>query len=186
MLELRTIRRLRSAFPSSLAAEVDAALALFAPGSLEATDHAIGPVHVGGETLHIPSRIYSPEPRFHAPDLVTDTAKRVLGCLYTRHSDGHLREKHLRTIISSSEEWVPPFVVQLIGEYVVEIQGVIESNVAYLGQPSYVRFVAENPTFIQLTRQRMISYWDCYFRRQTPNLQDHVGFRLLEALGAAR
>jgi hypothetical protein len=88
--------------------------------------------------------------------------------------------------MSSSEQWVPPFVVQLIGEYVVEIHGVIESNVAYLRQPSYVRFVAENPTFIALTRQRVISYWDCYFRQETLNLQDHVGFRLLEALGAAR
>jgi len=148
MLELRTTRRLR-AFPSSLAAEVDAALALVPPGPIETTDDDIGPVHVGGERLHIPSRIYSAEPRFDAPDLRTDTARTAVGCLYTRHSDGHLREKHVRAIISSSEGWVPPFVVQLIGEYVVEIQEVIESNVAYLGQPSYVRFVAENPTFVE-------------------------------------
>lgn len=186
MLEPRTISRLRPAFPSSLAAEVDAALALVSPCPIEPSDDDIGPVLVAGEALHIPSRIFSPEPRIDAQDSVTETAKMVLGCLYTRHSGGRIREKHLRTIISSSEQWVPPFVVQLIGEYVVEIHGVIEANVASLQQPSYVQFVAENPTFIELTTQRMISYWDCYFRRETPNLEDHVGFRLLKVLGAAR
>ena len=29
-------------------------------------------------------------------------------------------------------------------------------------------------------------YWDCYFRRETPTLEDHVGFRLLKALETAR
>jgi hypothetical protein len=66
--------------------------------------------------LYIPARIYSPEPPLDAQDLLTETAKMVLGCLYTRHSSGRIREKHLRTIISSSQPWVPPFVVQLIGE----------------------------------------------------------------------
>ena len=177
---------LRRAFPSSLAADVYAALALVSPGPIEPSADDIGPVRVAGEALYIPSRIYSPEPPIDAQDAITETGKTILGCLYTRHSDGRIREKHLRTIISSSEQWVPPFVVQLIGEYVVEIHGVIEANVASLRQPSYVRFVAENPTFIELTTQRMISYWDCYFRRETPNLEDHVGFRLLKALGTAR
>jgi hypothetical protein len=117
-------------------------------------------------------------------DALGGTARTVVACLYTRHSDGYVRERNVRAIISSSADWVPPFVVQLLGEYVVEVHRVIEPNVDGLGQ-SYVRFVAENPAFMQLTRQRVISYWDCYFRGAT-RIQDHVAFRILEALGSGR
>lgn len=86
---------LRRAFPSSLAADVDAALALVSPCPIELSADDIGPVRVAGEALYIPSRIYSPEPPIDAQDAVTETAKMILGCLYTRHSDGRIREKHL-------------------------------------------------------------------------------------------
>jgi hypothetical protein len=53
---------------------------------------------------------------------------------------------------------------------------VIEANVAFLRQDSYVRFIAENPQFIALVRQRAISYWDCYFRATWHKTPDHVAF----------
>ena len=43
-------------------------------------------------------------------------------------------------------------------------------------------FVASNPDFVRLTRARVASYWDCYFRR-TPR-RDHVGFRLIDRIEA--
>ena len=72
------------------------------------------------------------------------------------------------------------------GEYVIEIHRVIESNVDCLGQESYVRFVAENPVFMEATRQRIVSYWDCYFRHVAPKIQDHLAFRVWEALNLSR
>ena len=182
MLETGTILRLRRAFPSSIAAEVDAALAVVPRGSNEPTDRDIGPVRVAGEVVHIPSRIYSPEPPVEMLDALDNGVRTVLTCLYTRHHDGHVREKHLRGVISSSADWVPPFVVQLLGEYVVEVHRVIESNLDCLGQQSYARFVGENLAFMELTKQRVISYWNCYFKRVTSKVQDHGAFRVLEAL----
>ena len=84
---------------------------------------------------------------------VAVTTRTALACLYTRHNDGHVRERHLRAVIRSSADWVPPFIVQLLGEYVIEIHRVIESNVDCLGQESYLRFVAKNPVFMKATRQ---------------------------------
>jgi len=182
MLESELASRLRGAFPSAIAADVDAALAVVPNSRRTPSNDDIGPVLVAGEALHIPRRFYSPEPPAEALDSLGASARTVLACLYTRHNDGHVRERHLRYVISSTAHWVPPFVVQLLGEYVLEVHRVIVSNVNHLDQPSYVRFVAENPTFMQLTRQRVVSYWDCYFRSAAPKLQSHEAFRVLAGL----
>jgi hypothetical protein len=176
---------LRAAFPSSIATDVDAALRVVPTAKAAPSDVDIGPVRLAGEELHIPSRIYFPVPSAKDVDELSETSRTVLSCIYTRHHDGHVREKHVRAILASPLDWVPPFVVQLVGEYVIEIQYVIESNVACMQQQSYVRFLAENPSFIELTRQRTISYWNCYFRMTWRAKPDHVGFRILEALGVA-
>lgn len=44
-------------------------------------------------------------------------------------------------------------------------------------------FVRANPDFIRLTRARVISYWNCYFRH-IPR-QDYVGLRLMDRIEAA-
>src|SRR5271163_3658536 len=77
-------------------------------------------VCVGGETISIPYRIY------HDPVLVDATnltarQRELLDCLMTRHHNGFIRERHLAGILCAHDEWIPPFVVQLVGEYVIEI-----------------------------------------------------------------
>lgn len=175
--------RLRAAFPSSIATDVNAVLSVIPPSEHAPTEHDIGPVRVAGEVLHIPFRIYSPEPPAEARSSLAVEARAVLDCLYTRHHDGHVREKYLRAVISSPLEWVPPFVLQLLGEYVIEIQRLIASNIACLRQPSYARFIGENPAFVALTRRRVISYWSCYFRTANAGIEDHVGYRVMADLG---
>lgn len=49
------------------------------------------------------------------------SARTVLDCLFTKHHDGYVREKYLRAVINAQFAWVPPFVIQLLGEYVVQI-----------------------------------------------------------------
>jgi len=72
---------------------------------------------------------------------------------------------------------VPPFVLKLLGEYVVEILFAIQSNVSALDASIYRRFVKENPEFMEKTRQRMISYWDCYYRRDYRR-DEYIGLKL--------
>lgn len=162
--------------------DVDTVLGLVDVGQPLPTEHDIGSVVVGGEPLRIPARIYCPEPEPPAVAALTGSARTVLHCLFTRHHDGHVREAHLREVISSPLGWVPPYVVQLLGEYVIEIHRVIQENVRYLRQETYSRFVAENPAFIGLTRQRAISYWNCYFRSQHRALSNYVAHQVLEVL----
>jgi hypothetical protein len=61
-----------------------------------------------------------------------------------------------------------PYVVQLLGEYVVEIASLILGRLtaqSSFGRPEYRDFVAANEAFMQLTEQRAISYWSAYYRQ---------------------
>lgn len=54
--------------------------------------------------------------------------------------------------------------MQLCGEYVIEIRDAIEAHWPATRQRNYGTFFRENPLFFQRTQDRMISYWDCYYR----------------------
>jgi hypothetical protein len=89
---------------------------------------------------------------------------------YSRHHDGHVRQRALRALLDCDEPWTAPFVVQLLGEYVIQICADIEKFTqtalpARLAmQASLSAFLMQNPCFAELTRQRAISYWSCYHR----------------------
>ena len=110
----------------------------------------------------------------------------VLACIYTRHHDGFVRHDRLSHVLGSGELWTAPFILRLIGEYVVEI--VISIAGALAADPgirhSCVQVAAENPDFIELTRQRAVSYWDCYYRRQYPRLGSYPGMEALHLIDA--
>jgi hypothetical protein len=166
---------LLKAFPSALSGDVGAALGLV-PEAEYAPVGSIGPVDVAGERVEIPSRVYFGEPADAAR--LTECQKKVLACIYTRHHNGFVRQLWLERLLPAEDPWVVPFVVQLLGEYVIQIVDVLWAHRAELQSASYQRFVAENQQYIMLTRERMISYWDCYYRRLYPRLSEYVGTRV--------
>jgi hypothetical protein len=89
-----------------------------------------------------------------------------------------VREKCVGELLRSNEPWIPPFVVQLLGEYVLPIIRVVEAHSEVLKRPEYIRFIIENPTFFDLLRQRIISYWNCYYRDIFPRLGDYPAFQI--------
>lgn len=149
-------------------------------------------VKVQGETVAIPSRIYNEEPSADSqrPPL-TGTQKMILHCLYSRHSDGRVRQRHLERIVASGEPWVVPFVVQLAGEYVLEIVEAIGRGLPGLAVPGsaqrrlYGEFIARNPAFFARTERRVVSYWSCYYRWKYGAFGTYPGYVLLEAFRAA-
>jgi hypothetical protein len=63
--------------------------------------------------------------------------------------------------------WIPPFVVQLVGEYVIEIVADIQGAMSRLDRIQYEPFIRGNPIFFAKTRQRAASYWNCYYRHRS-------------------
>ncbi|KAA0995963.1 hypothetical protein FQ192_07960 [Pseudomonas sp. ANT_J12] len=134
-------------------------------------------VRGGEEEMVIPYRVYDQgyeEVFAH----LTETQSILFSCLLTRHHDGRVRQRHLERILSVREPWVVPFVVQLMGEYVIEILETVEAHLPTLDPELYGRFIRDNQAYFQTTQARMISYWDCYYRGRHPSQSDYAGFRL--------
>jgi len=169
------------AFPRALDRDARVARALFRE-KVTQTEQMIG-VFVDGELVEIPYRIYTPGD----PGLWTASPRQrlMVAALLTRHSNGYVREANLRLILPSAEPWIVPFVMQLVGEYVWHILALIWENIEVLDRQAYATFLRANPEFYQRTRQRVISYWDCYYRPGTyygGTRDEYVGFKLLTHL----
>lgn len=174
-----------AAFPEPIAAEVRPVFAVLPPARLAPTAPfevatALGPVS-------IPGRIYHEPPPANA--YLSDVQRLAVSCLYTRHHDGRVRERCLRSITGSAEPWVVPFVVALVGEYVVEILDVIsrdlvEQPIGATHRAVYGDFIARNPAYWAQTESRMVSYWSCYHRRRWPTLDGYPGYAVVRRLRA--
>jgi len=132
-------------------------------------------VRVNNEVVSIPYRVYH-NPSSIKTNNLSGLQKNLVGCILSRNHDGFVRQEYLSQILGCKYTWVPPFVIQLLGEYVVEILRVIEANLGNLDKPLYAQFLRENPDFLALTEQRVISYWDCYHRFSCRK-EDFPGFR---------
>lgn len=136
---------------------------------------------VMGEQLFAPYRVYYAADGLRATIAETSGDTRLLAlCLGTRHWDGYLREECLRLLMAAERPWAAPFIVQLLGEYVVEIAQAILAALQQGYVAGLAEFVRDNPSFMATTKRRIISYWDCYYRRDFPSLQDYPARAALE------
>ncbi|MGV9505646.1 hypothetical protein ACWDQZ_08575 [Streptomyces tendae] len=178
-----------AAFPHQLASDVRAVLAVMPAARIA----PVSPfsVYVGDEAVAIPYRIYQDELPDDVVRDLTGVQQAILHCLYSRQSDGLVRQRHLEQIASSDEPWAVPFVVQLVGEYVLEILESIQHGLSDLPSKgsaqrlTYGDFIARNPGFFARTERRVVSYWSCYYRWKFPVFGTYPGCHLLELLRAA-
>ncbi|WP_406390666.1 hypothetical protein [Streptomyces sp. NBC_00887] len=189
--EERTIAAidLSAAFPSRLAGDVRSVSAVMPDATYSPADPFR--VDVQGETVAIPSRLYRHEPAAGWEASLTPPQKVIARCLYSRHSDGYVRQRHIEQVLESSEPWVAPFVVQLAGEYVLEILEAIGHGLPGLAVPGsvqrklYGEFVARNPAFFVRTERRAVNYWACHYRWKYAAFGTYPGPALLEAFRTA-
>ncbi|WP_369265191.1 hypothetical protein [Streptomyces sp. R35] len=177
---------LSSAFPAELVDDVQAVLAV-----MPAPRHRpIAPFSamVQGQQVSIPGRVYNDEPPPESVAGLSLRQRQILHCLYSRHCDGRIRQRHLAQILSAGDPWVIPFVVQLVGEYVLEILVDIRDELRGLGTPgdsrriAYGEFIVANPAFFARTQRRIVSYWSCYYRTAFRSFQGYPGCTLLDLL----
>ena len=133
-------------------------------------------VQIHSQPLSAPSRVYySPSCLRSVISNSVSENKIFALCLGSCHWNGFVREECVRELLKFDRPWVAPFIIQLLGEYVVEIVRVIAARLPYVNTAIYREFVRENPAFLATTKRRAISYWDCYYRNQYSRLQDYPG-----------
>ena len=161
--------KLHSAFPQAYSAELTELLSrLSASSNLLDYSNYVYPVLLKGENIEIPVRIYWSEATKSLRNGLSQPQLLMLHCLLSRHHHGYIREECLRTILSSQEYWVIPYIVQLLGEYVIEIIQVLERNFDHIHTANLIEFIEQNPIYWQQTKSRVVSYWNCYYRAQYP------------------
>lgn len=181
-IDLEITERVRTAFPKELSVDVDSVLNNIPLSTIPPTLNDIGPVSINGETLHIPSRIYWQQPDQAVIDKLTGVQVLILTCLYSRSSDGFVRERFIESIVRNPEIWVIPYIIQLLGEYVIELIYFIEQNLDCLNKKQFSIFKKENPDFIRLTKERITSYRNVYRRKEIFNLKDDPAYKVMHQL----
>lgn len=142
-------------------------------------------VALADEKLAIPTRLYFDASLLAAIGDLNARQRAMLWCLGTRHHDGHVREECLRHLLPHLQDWMVPFVVQLIGEYVHEIIKLIDAALITLDpcmQTAFARFARDNPRYIDTIEQRTISYRPADYDRRSGRSRDYPGARAVARL----
>ena len=156
------MRLLRAAFPAGLQTDVDAVLNVL-PRSLSYERLVGPPIRIEGEPIRLIGRLFCPELPDRQMRGLTERQQLIASCLYTRHHDGHVRQRHLAGV-RGDEPWLPHFVLQLISEYVIEIAEAALEQIDAIPVARYQAFAEENDEFMALVRSRVVSYYDAYMR----------------------
>lgn len=191
-------QKLLSAFPKILKSDVEAVLnilpfeinnVILADGQMHKVDSLIHPfsltIQLGDELLISPYRLYFNEPGTEIENNLSELQKTILSCIYLRHHNGYLRQRRLEMLVDKNEDWVTPFKLQLLGEYVFEILEVLDKHINDNSLSSYIKLVNENPKYWQQTESRMISYWNEYYRWKYPKLRKYLGRQIADRIKKA-
>lgn len=139
-------------------------------------------LQVEGELVLLPARLHFASSR--SDDTTEGNSWLMTRCLRTRSNDGFERQHAARDLLEDVRPWSAPFIVALIGEYVIEILLDIDAALSPALTSALATFTSANPDYWQLTRQRVASYWNVYYRASYSRA-DYVGFQLVERLDAA-
>ncbi|WP_290783081.1 hypothetical protein [Exiguobacterium sp. UBA6309] len=148
------------------------------PGSIE--------MRLEQERIQIPTRLYLLEVDSERIKQLTSTQQTMLFCLYTRHHDGHIRERYLRQLLKTNQqdEWILVYILELASEYVRDIVDIIVPVIEQWNLEVKRRFVSNDPAYMKRIEDRMISYWNAYYRSsgERRSEADYPGFRIIESL----
>ena len=142
----------------------------------------------GDMDIQIPYRIYYIDISDDAYRTLNIQQKLIVHCIYTRSCRGFIREKHLKALLAFDyPNWATPFIVKLCDEYVIQILETIYGHFKTKDNQELKDFCSDNSLSFHKSYDRMISYWNCYYRWKYKYLSDYVGFKLFkECLGYSK
>ncbi|HQX97221.1 MAG: hypothetical protein IPN82_13885 [Chitinophagaceae bacterium] len=151
-------------------------------------------IYIDNEIINIPCRIYIDEPDPVKEKSLTEQQKIMLNCLFLRHHNGYIRQSRLELLIDKTENYITPFIFQLLGEYVIEILFVLDKHINDKTIDNYLKLINDNEKYWHQTKSRVISYWNVYYRRphyhsnlpsKYKNRKDYIGQQIIERLNNA-
>lgn len=132
-----------------------------------------------GSNITFPYRIYYVDNECVYNKLDSIEEKLIYDCIFSRSSNGHVREKHLRNLlIDEMPDWCMPYILKLSSEYVKEIVEVIYIYMSDKDNSLFRAFCEMNPYMFRYSYSRMTSYWNEYYRCECFEFHNYVGYKL--------
>ncbi|MDF9824482.1 hypothetical protein M2475_000800 [Breznakia sp. PF5-3] len=136
------------------------------------------------EDIYIPYRICFSEIPTKKIKKLTSTQKMILFCIYSRHHNGYVREKYINNILDTNfSDWCIPYILKIIDEYVYPIIVQINDKLNIENEERIKKICMQNTNEMCLSFNRMISYWNEFYREQFSNINDYAGFKLFCRIG---
>lgn len=131
------------------------------------------------DVIRFPYRMYYIDVQDEALDKLSLQEKMILHCIYSRSCDGFVRQKHLHSLLLMDyADWAIPYIVKSCDEYVIEILEMTYEILKEQDTERIKRFCFENAQSISKSYDRMISYWNEYYRYKYKNFHQYVGRKL--------
>lgn len=129
-----------------------------------------------GQQVAVPDRIYL-EDAGSAP--LIGIQQLIFHCIFTRSQDGYCRERHLLALFRQEiPEWAFPYLLKLSDDYVTEIVQALYRNLQQHPLPTLPAFCRNNLQQFLRCHDRMIGYWNEFYRFDCPHYRDYVGKKL--------
>ncbi|MFD2910238.1 hypothetical protein ACFSX9_16020 [Flavobacterium ardleyense] len=172
---------LLNSFPNELQNDVEIVIEFLNDEKLEIHPNLENPFFVNSKIIIIPYRIYSNESTKNIETNLTEKQITILNCLYLTHNNGYLRQQKLEQLRENFEDFVIPYKMKVLSEYVIEIISEVESQINEKTIGSFLKFIDENPQYWNLVKSRIISYWGEYYKHSC-KLKDYIGYKIIKKI----
>jgi hypothetical protein len=132
--------------------------------------------------IKFPYRIYYIDNSDEFIDSLNEQQKMIVHCIYSRSCDGFVRQKHLHSLLLMEyEDWAIPYIVKICDEYVVEILEMTYEILIEQDTERFKNFCLQNIVSFCKSYNRMISYWNEYYRFKNKKFHQYIGRKLFRA-----
>jgi hypothetical protein len=129
--------------------------------------------------VKFPYRIYYIDNSDEFIDSLNEQQKMIVYCIYSRSCDGFVRQKHLNSLLLMDyEDWAIPYILKVCDEYVVEILEMTYEILKEQNTERFKKFCIQNDVLFCKSYNRMISYWNEYYRFKNKNFHQYIGRKL--------
>lgn len=174
------MNEIKKFFPKELETKVEKVLQFLKNNNIEISFSGQVDYNLCNEFICIPERVYGSELSEEIINQMDLIEKTIYSCIYTRHSNGFVRERHLLNIVKNNYffYWTFPFILKLSDEYILSIVKIINDNINNYPKVFINNFITSNIENFKKSYSRMISYWNCYYRNNYPILKEYDGYIL--------
>jgi hypothetical protein len=132
-----------------------------------------------GIEFRFPDRMYHIDLSQSSYNHLSVQQQMILHCIYSRSCDGFVRHKHIKSLLLMDyPDWAIPYIFKLCDEYVVEILETTYSLLRIEDTERIRKFCLENDQIVCRSYDRMVSYWNEYYKHQYQSFRRYIGGKL--------